>query len=164
MKNCIVFFAIFFLLLASSCERSRNIYEPLSQIQNPEPNTVTNPDPNLGPDPDPNPNPYPTISLYKTWVRTGIEEFMYVYTRADSLEENEFGFIFYEDSTLIERKNATWCATPPILFANYSGRWRKASGNRLSVTVGYWGGMISYELDIVFLSSDELKVLYHFKQ
>ena len=45
---------------------------------------------------------------------------------------------------------------------SYEGEWKKLSENLLEITVGYWGGTTSYKIEIVSLSSDELKIQYHY--
>lgn len=100
--------------------------------------------------------------LYGTWVRTGYEENITILRKSEQLNEHEYGFIFCPDGKFVERKNAGWCGTPPITYANFEGEWIKLSESLLDIIVGYWGGTMSYKMEIVSLSSDELKILYHY--
>lgn len=100
--------------------------------------------------------------LYGTWVHAGYVESMTILRKAEELDANEYGFIIYPDGRFTERKNAGWCATPPITYANYEGEWTKLSENLLEIIVGYWGGTTSYQMEIISLSSDELRILYHY--
>ena len=100
--------------------------------------------------------------LYRTWVRVGYEESISILRKSEKLDENEYGFIVHPDGKFTERKNAGWCGTAPISYTNYEGQWKKLSDSLLEITVGYWGGTTSYQMEIVSLSSDELKILYHY--
>ncbi|MFQ6091227.1 MAG: YCF48-related protein [bacterium] len=100
--------------------------------------------------------------LYGTWVRTGYDENITILRKSEELDDNEYGFIIYPDGKFIERKNAGWCATPPITYANFEGGWKRMSQNLLDITVGYWGGITSYQMEIVSLTPGELKILYHY--
>ncbi|MBW3467388.1 hypothetical protein [Arthrospiribacter ruber] len=55
------------------------------------------------------------------------------------LSENSFGYIFKADGSLIQRSNAGWCGTPPVVTADYSGKWTLA-GDILSIESEFWGG------------------------
>ena len=100
--------------------------------------------------------------LYGTWVKTGYEESTTVFRKSKNLDDNQYGFIIRADGKIIERKNSGWCATPPITYANFEGEWKKQSESLLEITVRYWGGITSYRMEIVSLSSDELKISCHY--
>jgi hypothetical protein len=63
------------------------------------------------------------------------------YERSNTLPDNSAGITFLKDGTLIERKNAGWCGTPPITYGNYSGEWQIQNDDEIKIDVAYWGGM-----------------------
>jgi hypothetical protein len=95
-----------------------------------------------------------------TWVEEGSEEDVTLFERSLSLDSAKYGFIIREDGTFLERKNAGWCDTSPIAFDNFDGTWEALSDSLLEITVGYWGGTISYQMRIVFLNQEELGIRY----
>jgi len=104
--------------------------------------------------------------LLGAWVFKGYENEnsgdgdITVLQRSSGLDSSNYGFIFYTEGRLLERKNAGWCGTPPISYANFSGTWEFQSDSLIKINVGYWGGMTDYALKIVFLNRFELKVKY----
>lgn len=111
---------------------------------------------------DPNEYNHTFNDLYGTWVRTGYEYDATILRKSKKLDENEYGFVIHPDGKFTERKNAGWCGTPPIAYANFEGQWKELSENNLDVAVGYWGGTISFQMEIVSLSSEQLRILYHY--
>jgi len=102
-------------------------------------------------------------ALYGTWVWAGYgDEGTTVLRKSGELDDNQYGLNIRRRRELTERKSAGWCGTPPTTYANYEGEWKALSKNMLEITVGYWGGTISYQMEIVSLSSDELKIVKHY--
>ena len=66
---------------------------------------------------------------------------IYCFEKAKSLPNNSGGTKFYNDGTLIERKNSGDCGTPPIAYANFSGNWQVQENGDIIIDVAYWGGM-----------------------
>ncbi len=109
--------------------------------------------------------------IYGTWVRINIKDGVSVFKKSQELDENRPGFAILPDGRFIERKNSGWCGTPPISYANYKGKWKKLSENLLEITCGYWGGTMSYRMEIISMSTDKLAISlkytnpkYHRKQ
>jgi hypothetical protein len=102
--------------------------------------------------------------IYGTWVMVGYEDRVAILRVSEKLDYNQYGFIFQSFGRFTERKNTGWCGTPPISYVNYEGGWNKLSDSLLKIKVGYWGGTTSYQMEIVSLSSDELKILYHYDE
>ena len=100
--------------------------------------------------------------LNGTWVRVGYGESTTILRKSVELKANEYGFIIHSDGRFKERKNSGFCGTPPISYANFEGDWTLLSENQLDINVGYWGGNTSFKIEIILLSSNELKILYHF--
>ncbi len=100
--------------------------------------------------------------LYGTWVMAEYEESATILRRSSELNADEYGFIIHPGGRFTERKNAGFCGTPPISYANFEGDWTHLSENLLDINVGYWGGTTSFKIEIISLSSAELKILYYF--
>jgi len=62
------------------------------------------------------------------------------YERTNALPDNSGGIEFLKNGTLLERKNAGWCGTPPITYDNFSGKWEIQSNGEIKIKVAYWGG------------------------
>ncbi len=95
-----------------------------------------------------------------TWVEESLEDQVTRLQRAENLAQDKYGFIIREDGTFIERKNATWCGTPPLSYDNFEGTWEALSDSLLDITVGYWGGTITYQMRIVSLDEQYLRIRY----
>ena len=98
--------------------------------------------------------------LVGTWVQEGYTGDTTLLRRMSALDEHQYGFTIVEDGTFIERKNSGWCGTPPIAYANYDGTWKAISDSLLNITVGYWGGVMTYQIMIVSLRADDLAIKY----
>lgn len=98
--------------------------------------------------------------IFGTWVEKGYDQEIAVLERAGALAADSYGFIIREDGTFTERKNAGFCGTPPITYANFDGEWVALSDSLLEITVGYWGGTINFQMRIVSLERDTLEVRY----
>jgi len=78
----------------------------------------------------------PNHPLLGTWVQAGYEGNTIIYTRASRLKDDGYGLIFQADGQLVMRQVAGWCGTPPLVYANYEGRWN-LSGSTLQTTMHY---------------------------
>ena len=95
-----------------------------------------------------------------TWIADGYEDDLTLLLRGEELDQSKYGFTIREDGTFIERKNAGWCGTPPITYDNFEGSWEVLSDSLLDITVAYWGGTMTYQMRIVFLDEEALKIRY----
>jgi len=100
-------------------------------------------------------------SIIGIWIEKGYEDNVRIFERSRQLNENRPGYIFYFDNTLIDRKNVGWCGTPPIAYSNYEGTWKKLAQNRLEIIVGYWGGLNTFDVEIISVDDDQLKLRYY---
>ena len=82
-----------------------------------------------------------------------------IYIRSNEFIENHC-YKFNSDGTMTEKKNSGWCGTPPISYADYPGTWNIINDTLIQISVGYWGGITKYKLDIQSLDSNVLKVSY----
>ena len=79
------------------------------------------------------------------------------YERIRSLPNNSDGIEFMKNTSLIERKNAGWCGTPPITYSDFSGNWRVQNEN-IIIDVAYWGGMEHRIWKIIDVTNTTLKI------
>jgi hypothetical protein len=100
------------------------------------------------------------VGIVGTWIQAGYQGDTTLLKRAGDLDEHTYGFILNGDGSFIERKNSGWCGTPPIAYANYNGTWEAVSDSLLSIEVGYWGGVMTYQIRIVTLDAEDLAIRY----
>ncbi|MCL1933814.1 MAG: hypothetical protein FWF53_08425 [Candidatus Azobacteroides sp.] len=79
------------------------------------------------------------------------------YEKSDTFSVNSEGIQFLNDGTLIERKNASFCGTPPIIYADYSGNWL-IQNDSVIIDVAYWGGMEHRVWKIIRVTNASLKI------
>ena len=104
------------------------------------------------------------VGIVGTWIEEGYMGDTTLLKRAGELDENKYGFILKQDGTFIERKNSGWCGTPPIAYANYEGTFEVVSDSLLNITVGYWGGMMTYQIRVVSLDQEDLAIKYLYSE
>jgi len=101
--------------------------------------------------------------LYAVWLENGYDKDVSIFEKSSEFDENKYGFQLLSDGKFIERKNAGWCATPPISYGNYEGKWTKVSDSLINIEAPYWGGTMVFDMEIVSMKQNELKVRYHYK-
>lgn len=115
---------------------------------------------------------YPVIddseSLNGYWINPVYADTLCQYEKSFAFREDGAGIYFNSGNEFVERKNAGWCGTPPVSYANYDGSWTR-SDSILNITVGYWGGTVDYEWKIISLSNNRLtlyrvKDTYHYTE
>ena len=104
------------------------------------------------------------VGIMGTWIEEGYMGDTTLLKRAGELDEHKYGFVLMQDGTFIERKNSGWCGTPPIAYANYEGTFDVVSDSLLSITVGYWGGMMTYQIRVVSLDQEDLAIKYLYSE
>jgi hypothetical protein len=91
------------------------------------------------------------------WANQQLADTLYIYERSGRLVDNDYGFAFLSGGKFIERKNAGWCGTPPISYADFEGSW-SLNDSIITVTVGYWGGTSTYHWRVVS-ANDNLLII-----
>ena len=71
------------------------------------------------------------------------------FSRSEEFNPDRYGFTFHKDGSFTERKNSGWCGTPPIAYDNFEGSWKPLSDTLIDITVAYWGGTLTYQMQIV---------------
>ncbi|MEN8229965.1 MAG: hypothetical protein ABFS38_17525 [Bacteroidota bacterium] len=102
----------------------------------------------------------PNANIVGTWIEKGYEDDLLLLDRSTNLDSSKYGFSIHEDGKFIERKNAGSCGTPPIFYDNFEGTWEAVSDSLLNITVGYWGGTMTYQIRIVSLDQENLAIRY----
>jgi len=100
--------------------------------------------------------------LYAFWVENGYDTDISIFKKANKFDSDKYGFQILECGKFVEWKNSGWCGTPPIVYANYDGKWSKVSNSIISVESPYWGGTMIFKIEIVSLNENELKVRYNY--
>ena len=95
-----------------------------------------------------------------TWVEDEYQGDTLFLDRSGAFDKAKYGFTIHEDGTFTEHKNAGWCGTPPITYDSFEGSWEAVSDSLLDITVGYWGGVMTYQMRIVYLDAEKLAVRY----
>lgn len=96
-------------------------------------------------------------NLIGYWINPQFNDTIWSFDKADDFQDNNYGFAFQSGKNFIERKNAGWCGTPPIAYADFTGTWSQ-NDSLLHITVGYWGGTADYQWKIVSVENNLLKI------
>ncbi|MFZ5939608.1 MAG: hypothetical protein ACOYXB_03455 [Bacteroidota bacterium] len=91
------------------------------------------------------------------WAERENNDTLEIYTRVGKLDPEDYGFAFGTDHMFTERANAGWCGTPPVTYTDYSGEWH-LTGEEISISVAYWGGVTEQTWEIIKLDKDHLTV------
>ncbi len=97
-------------------------------------------------------------SLYGTWIENNWDEGIQELVKSSVLDTHKYGFIIKPNGRFIEYANSGDCATPPISYTKYEGRWKAISADSLHIDVGYWNGQISYDIKIISVDLKKLQI------
>jgi hypothetical protein len=100
----------------------------------------------------------PNNPLVGTWNYSDYSDNSMIFTRSEKFIDNHC-YKFNSDGTLIERNIAGWCATPPVSYTDYQGKWAILNDTLIQLNVSYYETIRSYKLDIKSLDSNSLKVI-----
>ncbi|MCR9016976.1 hypothetical protein [Aquiflexum gelatinilyticum] len=92
-----------------------------------------------------------------TWTNIQFEETGFTMDRSSKLPENTYGYVFQKNGKLIHRANSGFCGTPPIVTADFAGKWT-LKGDIVEVEVNFWGGKYRQEWKVTQLSGKTVKV------
>lgn len=103
------------------------------------------------------PIPQGNNDLVGSWINPQYTDTLVTYTRSASLVENESGFTFKSNNSLVCRENSGWCGTPPIVTADYDGTW-SWNDSLVNIKTSYWGGKTEFSWKIISLNQQKLIV------
>jgi len=73
------------------------------------------------------------------WINPQYGDSIVIYERAGGFNDGH-GFHFLDEGSLVEHKNAGFCGTPPITYADFDGTY-SLNDSTLIVNAEYWGGV-----------------------
>ncbi|WP_430936828.1 hypothetical protein [Saccharicrinis sp. 156] len=100
---------------------------------------------------------HPESNITGYWINPVYYNNIVTYERSYQLMDHEYGLAIKSDNSLIERKNAGWCGTPPLSYADFEGSW-STKDSTIYITVGYWGGTTEYEWKIMRIKEKLLSI------
>lgn len=100
--------------------------------------------------------------LIGVWNFSEFKDNSMVFLRNNEFIDNHC-YEFNSNGTMTERKNSGSCGTPPVIYADFSGSWTVVNDTLIRIKVGYWGGTISYKLDIEEIDSNSLTASYFYE-
>jgi hypothetical protein len=92
------------------------------------------------------------------WHNPQLADSIWTFQRIYTFPENDYGFVMVRGGLFIERKNAGFCGTPPITYADYEGNWEK-SGQILTINTKSWAGSLQYIWRIKHNDNNTLSVV-----
>jgi len=101
----------------------------------------------------------PDNLLIGIWNYTEYQGNTSIYKRNDHFIDNHC-YKFNSDGSMTERKNSGFCGTPPVSYADYPGTWSIINDTLIQISVGYWGGIARYKLDIEQVDKNSLSVAF----
>lgn len=100
----------------------------------------------------------PPIDITGYWINQLHQDSIVSYDKSAALGENQYCFGLQSNGVFVERKNAGFCGTPPISYADYDGTWTLDEDSLLHISVPYWGGISNYKWKVELLESDKLTI------
>ena len=88
--------------------------------------------------------------IVSSWIDPVYSDSLITYTRATQLRNDDPGITFKDDGSLIERRNAGFCGTPPISYDDYDGSW-SLEDSVISINTDFWGGTMDMEWGLMDL-------------
>jgi len=98
-------------------------------------------------------------SVIGTWIHSSFNEDIRVLYRNNEFIDN-YGVKFIENYELIEKRNSGFCGTPPISYAEFKGKWNEISEQIIEINIDFWEENLTYQIEIVSLTADTLKIKY----
>lgn len=103
-------------------------------------------------------NTAPDSRVLGIWENPTYQNDTIIFTKVGAKEANSYYINFKSDGSVVERKNAGWCGTPPIAYSNYNGSW-EMKDSLMQISVEYWGGLSEYKWKLLSVDSGKLSVL-----
>ena len=103
-------------------------------------------------------NTAPDSRVFGIWENPTYQNDTIIFTKVGAKEANGYFINFKSDGSVVERKNAGWCGTPPIAYSNYNGSL-EMKDSVIHISVEYWGGLSEYKWKLLSVDSGKLSVL-----
>jgi len=97
--------------------------------------------------------------LMGNWINANINDTISTFQRVQALPDSSYSFSFKQGYEFSERKNAGWCGTPPITYADFDGTW-SANDSIINITVEFWGGMNNYKWKLISVDENHLVIYW----
>ncbi|MGC9343506.1 MAG: hypothetical protein ACP5E3_12450 [Bacteroidales bacterium] len=91
------------------------------------------------------------------WKDKTTTDSTFIFERKSQLADDAYAFGILSDGTFLENKNAGWCGTPPITYAEFEGSWLELKGDTLLIETEYWGGGMSFYMIIKSVTENKLE-------
>lgn len=93
------------------------------------------------------------------WISPEYHDSLIVYVKAAGFNDGP-GFEFKSGGSMVERKNAGWCGTPPVTYDNYNGSYTLSQDGVLEVVSPYWGGITRTRYSVIYLDQEKLTLMF----
>ena len=94
-------------------------------------------------------------NIVGVWEMQYTEQNKMTYKKVKKLASDQGGIEFLADGTVKLKRNAGWCGTPPISYAEFTGTW-KVEGKSLIYTYNYHKQDLKNELKFIEGNEREL--------
>ncbi len=98
--------------------------------------------------------------LLGTWIFEEYKDDITVLKKSNDFHSDKYGIQFNKNLSLVERRNASWCGTPPIAYDNFNGSWEMIDKNTVELNVDSWDGDMYITIEIVSLTDKKLEIRY----
>ena len=92
--------------------------------------------------------------LIGNWIDPSYDDEKTTYKRATALPEEDYGILFKENGSFVERSSG-WCGTPPLTFFDSNGKWQ-LDNTLITISQEQYPG--NYAWRIVSLTANKLVV------
>lgn len=99
-----------------------------------------------------------SLSIVGKWENPIYKNDTIIFSKVEAKEATGYYINIKSDGSVIERKNAGWCGTPPIAYSNYNGTW-EMKDSVMQISVEYWGGMAEYKWKLLSVDNEKLRIL-----
>lgn len=95
---------------------------------------------------------------YDAYEQINDTSYAQIYRKVNKIASDQAGITFKQTGAFISKQNAGWCGTPPISYADYEGNFQVEDKNSIKINSTYWGGKMSYKVEVLELSNRKLKI------
>lgn len=79
------------------------------------------------------------------------------YERVSGIIADAYTCTLKNNGNFIEHKNAGWCGTPPISYADFTGNWYQEN-EKIKINSEYWGGTFNLTWEIISVNDKNLQI------